>query len=128
MSDTEMTSMVKQPVEQAPSTQLVKLEGAHERNKGIDFKLDLFEKTDINLSAVKRRVATLTTRRTVKKCWQAAWLVRAIECIDLTTLAGDDNVYMRRGDTWYGVFITSATAGTDGHPITTTSSTAETST
>ncbi|MFN8419871.1 MAG: deoxyribose-phosphate aldolase [Anaerolineae bacterium] len=44
----------------------------------------------INRSAVERRAATLTTRRTVKKEWQAAWLLRAITCIDLTTLAGDD--------------------------------------
>jgi deoxyribose-phosphate aldolase len=44
----------------------------------------------VNLSAVERRAATLTTRRTVKKQWQAAWLVRAIQCIDLTTLSGDD--------------------------------------
>ncbi|MCR5857759.1 deoxyribose-phosphate aldolase [Mesorhizobium sp. J428] len=45
---------------------------------------------DVNLSAAERRAATLTTRRTVKKAWQAAWLIRAIEVIDLTTLAGDD--------------------------------------
>ncbi len=38
-------------------------------------------------SAAPRRCPT---RRTVKKEWQAAWLVRAIECIDLTTLSGDD--------------------------------------
>jgi deoxyribose-phosphate aldolase len=44
----------------------------------------------VNLSAVERRTATLGTRRSVKKAWQAAWLVRAITCIDLTTLAGDD--------------------------------------
>ncbi|WP_052161272.1 deoxyribose-phosphate aldolase [Hoeflea sp. BAL378] len=44
----------------------------------------------VNLSATERRVATLGARRTVKKAWQAAWLIRAIECIDLTTLAGDD--------------------------------------
>jgi deoxyribose-phosphate aldolase len=44
----------------------------------------------INRSAVERRAATLTTRRTVKKEWQAAWLLRAITCLDLTTLAGDD--------------------------------------
>ena len=44
----------------------------------------------VNRSAVERRAATLTTRRTVKKEWQAAWLVKAITCIDLTTLAGDD--------------------------------------
>ncbi|MGZ3601478.1 MAG: deoxyribose-phosphate aldolase [Ktedonobacterales bacterium] len=44
----------------------------------------------VNRSAVERRAATLPARRTVKKEWQAAWLLRAITCIDLTTLAGDD--------------------------------------
>ncbi|OCW58092.1 deoxyribose-phosphate aldolase [Hoeflea olei] len=44
----------------------------------------------VNLSATERRIASLAGRRTVKKDWQAAWLIRAIECIDLTTLAGDD--------------------------------------
>ncbi len=90
MSNTDVKSTATRVVEQAPSTQLVRLEAAHTRNSGTDLKLEMFEKTDINLSAVKRRTATLTTRRTVKKSWQAAWLVRAIECIDLTTLAGDD--------------------------------------
>jgi deoxyribose-phosphate aldolase len=44
----------------------------------------------VNQSAVERRAATIPTRRTVKKEWQAAWLLRALQCIDLTTLAGDD--------------------------------------
>ncbi|GAC1515648.1 MAG: deoxyribose-phosphate aldolase [Gemmatimonadaceae bacterium] len=44
----------------------------------------------VNRSAVERRAATIPTRRTVKKDWQAAWLLRAITCIDLTTLSGDD--------------------------------------
>lgn len=44
----------------------------------------------VNLSAVERRAATLTTRRSVKKEWQAAWLLKAVTLIDLTTLAGDD--------------------------------------
>ena len=44
----------------------------------------------MNRSAVERRAATLPRRRTVKKEWQAAWLLRAITCIDLTTLQGDD--------------------------------------
>jgi deoxyribose-phosphate aldolase len=60
------------------------------RNAGTDLRADWFDAMDVNLSAAERRAATLTTRRTVKKQWQAAWLVRAIECIDLTTLAGDD--------------------------------------
>ncbi|MCT7377108.1 deoxyribose-phosphate aldolase [Chelativorans salis] len=49
-----------------------------------------FEDVAVNLSAAERRAATLVTRRSVKKAWQAAWLVRAITCIDLTTLAGED--------------------------------------
>ena len=44
----------------------------------------------VNRSAVERRAATIPTRRTVKKAHQAAWLLRAIACIDLTTLSGDD--------------------------------------
>ncbi len=44
----------------------------------------------INRSAVERRALTLVTRRTVKKEWQAAWLLRAVSDLDLTTLAGDD--------------------------------------
>jgi deoxyribose-phosphate aldolase len=44
----------------------------------------------VNTSAAERRAATLAKRRTVKKEWQAAWYLRAITCMDLTTLAGDD--------------------------------------
>ncbi|MEZ5810135.1 MAG: deoxyribose-phosphate aldolase [Rhizobiaceae bacterium] len=60
------------------------------RNDGTALTPEWFDRVSVNLSAAERRVATLTTRRTVKKKWQAAWLVRAIECMDLTTLAGDD--------------------------------------
>ncbi len=62
-----------------------------QRNAGMPLNMDWVSKVQVNLSAVERRVATLNTRRTVKKEWQAAWLLRAITCIDLTTLAGDDN-------------------------------------
>jgi deoxyribose-phosphate aldolase len=48
------------------------------------------EPARVNLSAIERRASTLLARRTVKKEWQAAWLIKAITCIDLTTLAGDD--------------------------------------
>jgi len=64
--------------------------GEIERNPGIPLDLDWVYSTRINRSAVERRAATLVTRRTVKKEWQAAWLLRAITCIDLTTLSGDD--------------------------------------
>jgi deoxyribose-phosphate aldolase len=60
------------------------------RNEGTPLHTEWFEDARVNLSAVERRAATMTTRRTVKKEWQAAWLVKAITCIDLTTLAGDD--------------------------------------
>ncbi len=60
------------------------------RNDGTPLHTEWVEATRVNLSAVERRAATLTARRTVKKEWQAAWLVKAITCIDLTTLAGDD--------------------------------------
>src|SRR5437588_12221780 len=60
------------------------------RNPGTPLDLDLVRALRVNRSAVERRAATLPTRRTVKKEWQAAWLLRAITCIDLTTLQGDD--------------------------------------
>jgi deoxyribose-phosphate aldolase len=63
-----------------------------QRNPGTELDMDLISKIKINKSAVERRSATMGTRRTVKKEWQAAWLLRAITCIDLTTLAGDDTV------------------------------------
>lgn len=59
-------------------------------NPGIPLDMGWVRDTRVNPSATERRVATLGTRRSVKKEWQAAWLLRAITCIDLTTLAGDD--------------------------------------
>ena len=52
--------------------------------------LDLINNIKVNLSAVERRTSTLTKRRSVKKDYQAAWLLKAITLIDLTTLSGDD--------------------------------------
>src|SRR5258708_20105136 len=60
------------------------------RNPGMPLDFGWISEVRINRSAVERRAATLITRRTVKKDWQVAWLLRAITCIDLTTLAGDD--------------------------------------
>jgi len=59
-------------------------------NRGTSLNLDWVESVRVNLSAVERRAATIVTRRTVKKDWQIAWLLRAITCMDLTTLSGDD--------------------------------------
>lgn len=60
------------------------------RNPGMPLELDWVEQVRVNRSAVERRAATLGTRRSVKKEWQAGWLLRAVTCMDLTTLAGDD--------------------------------------
>jgi len=65
-------------------------EAALARNPGMPLDLDRVDAVQVNRSAVERRAATIPTRRTVKKEWQAAWLLRAITCIDLTTLSGDD--------------------------------------
>ena len=53
--------------------------------------LGIVEEVRINTSAVERRAAGIPTRRTVKKDFQAAWLLRAVACMDLTTLSGDDS-------------------------------------
>jgi deoxyribose-phosphate aldolase len=60
------------------------------RNPGVPLDADWVDTVRVNLSAAERRVSTLAGRRTVKKDWQAAWLLKAITLMDLTTLAGDD--------------------------------------
>lgn len=62
------------------------------RNPGMALDLDWVMRATANRSAIERRAATLPGRRSVKKDHQAAWLCRAVTCIDLTTLAGDDTV------------------------------------
>lgn len=62
------------------------------RNNGVPLDVDWIENIRVNRSAVERRTATLGGRRTVKKEWQVAWLLRAISCMDLTTLSGDDTI------------------------------------
>ncbi|MCH8860971.1 MAG: deoxyribose-phosphate aldolase [Proteobacteria bacterium] len=59
-------------------------------NRGTDFHADWLDSIRVNMSAVERRTGTVTGRRTVKKDWQVAWMLKAISCIDLTTLSGDD--------------------------------------
>jgi len=60
-------------------------------NTAIPLDLNWIQEVRINTSAVERRVQSQVARRTVKKEWQAAWLLRAISCMDLTTLSGDDS-------------------------------------
>ena len=67
-----------------------RLQHAGQRNPGMAFDADVIDSLRVNRSAAERRIASLPGRRTVKKEWQAAWLLKAVACIDLTTLAGDD--------------------------------------
>lgn len=59
-------------------------------NQGIPLNLERIKQIGVNTSAVERRTQSHVARRTVKKQWQAAWYLRAISCMDLTTLSGDD--------------------------------------
>ena len=59
-------------------------------NRGIPLNLEWIKQVGVNTSAVERRAQSHVARRTVKKEWQAAWHLRAISCMDLTTLSGDD--------------------------------------
>jgi deoxyribose-phosphate aldolase len=59
-------------------------------NYGIPLDLHWVREMQANTSAIERRVQSQVARRSVKKEWQAAWLLRAITCMDLTTLSGDD--------------------------------------
>ena len=61
-----------------------------QRNPGIPLDLDWVDAVQVNRSAVERRCSSLTKRRSIKKAWQAAWLLKAIRCMDLTTLSSDD--------------------------------------
>ena len=67
-----------------------KAETAAPRAQGIEFDAGWVDRVRVNLSAVERRVATLPKRRTVKKVWQCAWLLKAVSLMDLTTLSADD--------------------------------------
>ena len=77
------TPPAKAPTRTAPPA-------ATDRNPGTPLTLDWVRDARVNRSAVERRAATLAGRRTVKKQWQAAWLLRAITLMDLTTLQSDD--------------------------------------
>jgi deoxyribose-phosphate aldolase len=102
MSEQFLHNHSLRPVEAKPTTEtrlpletsltaLARL-GGHELqpNRGVPLNVDWVEQVRVNTSAVERRAQTLVTRRTVKKDWQIAWLLRAISCMDLTTLSGDD--------------------------------------
>ena len=60
------------------------------RNTGIELDLDWISSIQANTSAIERRASSIASRRSIKKKHQAAWLLQAVKCIDLTTLSGDD--------------------------------------
>lgn len=72
------------------STQLPQV--TERRNEGMPLDLNWVLSVQANTSAIERRAASLPARRSVKKAHQAAWLLKAVTCIDLTTLSGDDTV------------------------------------
>jgi len=74
------------PVKAAPKSAIAD----PSRNPGVPFDLGWLGELRINLSAAERRTASLAARRSLKKDWQAAWLLKAVSCIDLTTLSGQD--------------------------------------
>ena len=60
------------------------------RNTGVDLNLDWVSSIQANTSAIERRASSIGSRRSIKKQHQAAWLLQAVKCMDLTTLSGDD--------------------------------------
>jgi deoxyribose-phosphate aldolase len=84
---TETTQRTTQPTTQLPA-HLPQV--TEPRNPGIALDMQWVRSVQANTSAIERRATTLPGRRAVKKDYQAAWLLRALTCIDLTTLAGDD--------------------------------------
>jgi deoxyribose-phosphate aldolase len=87
---TDSTTSTDRVLTHKPSTE-THLPQLHDgRNPGMELDLDWVRRAQANTSAIERRAATLPGRRSVKKDYQAAWLLKAITLIDLTTLAGDD--------------------------------------
>src|SRR5690349_18102688 len=93
MHDSSLDGLSMSPANSiSPSDTAIAQYGGRELqpNRGIPLNLDWIDAVRVNTSAVERRAQTHVTRRSVKKEWQAAWLLRAISCMDLTTLSGDD--------------------------------------
>jgi deoxyribose-phosphate aldolase len=90
METTRRYEVAAEPRPASPVERALRVHPREVRNPGTPLDLDLVRALRVNRSAVERRAATIPTRRTVKREWQAAWLLRAITCMDLTTLQGDD--------------------------------------
>lgn len=61
------------------------------RNPGMKLDLGFLESMrNVNRSALERRVQSMTKRRSIKADNQAAWLLRSVSLMDLTTLNSND--------------------------------------
>jgi len=89
MAGSDPTITFPRLVAERPQTAL-EMTPAAVSNPGIEFDAGWVDRVRVNLSAAERRVDTLPKRRTVKKVWQAAWLLKAVTLMDLTTLSADD--------------------------------------
>jgi len=91
-TDTDQSRSLAHASDEAPDANAIAVLGGRplQVNSGIPLNLDWVRDVRVNTSAVERRAQSHVARRTVKKEWQAAWLLRAITCMDLTTLSGDD--------------------------------------
>lgn len=82
-----LPSRTREGSERAPADVREKLV----RNPGMTLDLGWLEAMrHVNRSALERRAQTMTKRRSIKQENQAAWLLRAIAVMDLTTLSSDD--------------------------------------
>ena len=72
------------------SLRALKAPEGNRRNAGMPLDLGWVKEVQLNRSAIERRALMFTSRRTIRREWQAAWLLRAIRCVDLTTLSGDE--------------------------------------
>jgi deoxyribose-phosphate aldolase len=88
--DHQLPASVHAPAEHTPGAISTVSGRALQPNSGIALDLHWVRAVRANTSAIERRVQSQVARRSVKKEWQAAWLLRAITCMDLTTLSGDD--------------------------------------
>ena len=89
---TDQSRSIAHALENGQGANAIAVLGGHplQANSGNPLNLDWVREVRVNTSAVERRAQSHVARRTVKKEWQAAWLLRAITCMDLTTLSGDD--------------------------------------
>jgi deoxyribose-phosphate aldolase len=86
----DVSARARDPARTGPSPVAYQPPAMPSRNPGMPLDLDWVRDLRVNRSAVERRADNIPRRRTVKREWQAAWLLRAITCMDLTTLSGDD--------------------------------------